>query len=132
MIVNRKGRARSATVVANGGREHRYGTYAVVHGGWYTRNRKTNDVAFIILNQPFGTVKPLSYAQTPTGENGEKLTVDVYGFPKDTADFAPRGQFCVSEGATMKYDPSLCLVYHEGDTEPGEYPLPYLPMLQVC
>jgi len=117
VLVNQDGHARSAMVVAAGEtREIRFGTHAAVHGGWYAMRWDANDVAFIILNESFSTVKALNYKQTPVTDDE---LASVYGFPVDTDAFTPRGQLCVSEEAPMTFRPSSLVVEHRGDTETG-------------
>ncbi|KAK3997417.1 hypothetical protein QBC44DRAFT_354912 [Cladorrhinum sp. PSN332] len=96
----------------------RYGTFAVVHAGYYSMRWDVNDIAFIVPNTPFHNTRALRYRKTP---KTERMLVNVFGYPKDAKNlnFKPCGRLCVSREAYMSYSPPSGDVYHFGNTEEG-------------
>ncbi|KAI0413565.1 trypsin-like cysteine/serine peptidase domain-containing protein [Xylaria grammica] len=125
LLVNHCGCARGMRIWAGRGGdentiESRDGMYVAVHNGWFEGYSECNDLAFIRLSEPFNTVNPLEYKQTPITHNG--VDAAIYGYPCDLPEnSSARGnRLCVSRSSVRYgWSNSTLMLEHEGDTERG-------------
>ncbi|KAI0531556.1 trypsin-like cysteine/serine peptidase domain-containing protein [Xylaria digitata] len=123
LLVNGHGHAKEVVICAGHGGgdntvESRGGIYVTVHYDWYNKRSDPNDLAFIRLSEPFGTVNPIGYMQTPI--TNDDIDASIYGFPYDTPNDALGYRLCVSK-CPVRYSQSSStgMLEHEGDTEKG-------------